>query len=62
MEKPADLPLGTDLYDPQPYQSQRKPYKYVSDGYMKQDTNRLITFIKQVMDGRAQIGLVALLP
>jgi uncharacterized protein (DUF1015 family) len=62
VEKPeVDLPLGTDLYDPAVYAKARENlYKYVSDGYMKQDTKPAYYIYKQVMDGRAQIGLVGL--
>ena len=62
VEKPeVDLPLGTDLYAPAVYAKARENlYKYVSAGYMKQDTKPAYYIYKQVMDGRAQIGLVGL--
>jgi len=62
VEKPeVDLPSGTDLYDPAVYAKARENlYKYVSDGYMKQDAQPAYYIYKQVMDGRAQIGLVGL--
>jgi len=62
VEKPEiDLPLGTDLYAPEVYAKARENlYKYVSAGYMKQDTKPAYYIYKQVMDGRAQIGLVGL--
>lgn len=62
VEKPeVDLPLGTDLYDPSVYAKARENlYKYISDGHMKQDAKPAFYVYKQVMDGRAQIGLVGL--
>ena len=62
VEKPeVDLPLGTDLYDPAVYAKARENlYKYVSEGYMKQDKKPAYYIYKQVMDGRSQIGLVGL--
>ncbi len=62
VEKPeVDLPSGTDLYDPAVYAKARENlYKYISEGYMKQDAKPAYYIYKQVMDGRAQIGLVGL--
>ncbi len=62
VEKPeVDLPLGTDLYDPSVYAKARENlYNYISEGHMKQDANPAFYIYKQVMDGRAQIGLVGL--
>lgn len=62
VEKPeVDLPLGTDLYDPAVYAKARENlYKYITDGYMQQDTKPMFYIYKEVMDGRAQIGLVGL--
>jgi len=62
VEKPeVDLPQGTDLYDPAVYaKAKENLYKYISDGFMKQDAKPMFYIYKQVMDGRAQIGLVGL--
>jgi len=62
VEKPeVDLPKGTDLYDPSVYaKAKENLYKYISDGFMKQDAKPMFYIYKQVMDGRAQIGLVGL--
>jgi uncharacterized protein (DUF1015 family) len=62
VEKPeVDLPLGTDLYDPQVYAKARENLdNYVKQGMMKQDGQPMFYIYRQVMDGRAQTGLVGL--
>lgn len=62
VEKPeVDLPLGTDLYDPQVYaKAKENLYGYLERGDMLQDSKPMFYIYKQVMDGRAQYGLVGL--
>jgi uncharacterized protein (DUF1015 family) len=62
VEKPeVDLPLGTDLYDPQVYAKARENlYKYINDGLMIQDPKPMFYIYRQTMDGRDQYGLVGL--
>ncbi len=62
VEKPeVDLPLGTDLYDPQVYAKARENLdSYVTRGLMKQDDQPMFYIYRQIMDGRAQVGLVGL--
>lgn len=62
VEKPeVDLPLGTDLYDPQVYAKARENlYGYIERGDMIQEARPMFYIYKQVMDGRAQFGLVGL--
>jgi len=62
VEKPeVDLPSGTNLYDPAVYaKAKENLYKYISDGHMKQDGKPAFYIYRQVMDSRAQIGLVGL--
>ncbi|HPM04197.1 MAG TPA: DUF1015 family protein [Candidatus Cloacimonas sp.] len=62
VEKPeVDLPMGTDLYDPSVYAKARENlYGYINNGHMQQDSKPAFYIYKQVMDGRAQIGLVGL--
>ncbi|HNQ43824.1 MAG TPA: DUF1015 family protein, partial [Candidatus Cloacimonadota bacterium] len=54
VEKPeVDLPLGTDLYDPQVYAKARENlYKYINDGLMIQDPKPMFYIYRQTMDGR----------
>ncbi|MDD4310294.1 MAG: DUF1015 domain-containing protein, partial [Candidatus Cloacimonetes bacterium] len=62
VEKPeVDLPLGTSLYDPSVYaKAKENLYAYIQNGHMLQDTKPMFYVYRQVMDGRAQIGLVGL--
>ncbi|MBW6513679.1 MAG: DUF1015 family protein [Candidatus Syntrophosphaera sp.] len=62
VEKPeVDLPLGTDLYDPQVYAKARENLdRYATEGYMKQDSRPMFYIYRQTMDGREQNGLVGL--
>jgi uncharacterized protein (DUF1015 family) len=62
VEKPeVDLPLGTDLYDPQVYAKARENLdNYVKQGYMSQDAHPMFYIYRQTMDGREQNGLVGL--
>ena len=62
VEKPeVDLPLGTDLYDPAVYaKAKENLYGYIQRGDMIQDAKPMFYIYKQVMDGRAQYGLVGL--
>ena len=62
VEKPeVDLPLGTDLYDPAVYaKAKENLYGYITRGDMKQDEKPMFYIYRQVMDGRAQYGLVGL--
>lgn len=62
VEKPeVDLPLGTDLYDPAVYaKAKENLYGYLERGDMKQDAKPMFYIYKQVMEGRAQYGLVGL--
>ena len=62
VEKPeVDLPLGTGLYDPAVYaKAKENLYAYIERGDMKQDAKPMFYIYKQVMDGRAQFGLVGL--
>lgn len=54
-----DLPEDVDLYDRQVYQKARDNLqKMISDGVFIQDAARCLYIYKQVMDGRAQIGIV----
>ncbi len=62
VEKPeVDLPLGTNLYDPAVYAKARENlYGYIERGDMIQDSAPMFYIYKQVMQGRAQYGLVGL--
>jgi len=62
VEKPeVDLPVGTNLYDPAVYAKARENlYGYIERGDMIQDTKPMFYIYKQVMQGRAQFGLVGL--
>lgn len=62
VEKPEiDLPKGTSLYDPAVYaKAKENLYNYMLNGHMRQDTKPMFYVYRQVMDGRAQIGLVGL--
>lgn len=62
VEKPeVDLPAGTSLYDPAVYaKAKENLYNYLLNGQMIQDTKPMFYVYRQVMDGRAQIGLVGL--
>ncbi len=62
VEKPeVDLPIGTDLYDASVYaKAKENLYGYISKGLMQMDTKPAYYIYKQVMNGRAQIGLVGL--
>lgn len=62
VEKPeVDLPIGTSLYDPAVYaKAKENLYNYLLNGHMIQDTKPMFYVYRQVMDGRAQIGLVGL--
>ncbi|HNX37952.1 MAG TPA: DUF1015 family protein [Candidatus Cloacimonadota bacterium] len=62
VEKPeVDLPLGTNLYDPSVYAKARENlYAYITRGDMKQDSKPMFYIYRQIMDGRAQCGLVGL--
>ena len=62
VEKPeVDLPLGTSLYDPAVYaKAKENLYAYISRGDLKQDDKPMFYIYEQVMDGRAQCGLVGL--
>lgn len=62
VEKPeVDLPLGTDLYDPAVYAKAKENLNgYIERGDMVQDTRPMFYIYRQVMDGRAQYGLVGL--
>lgn len=54
-----DLPETVDLYDKQVYEKARDNLqKMVSDGVLMQDATPCLYIYKQVMDGRAQIGIV----
>ena len=54
-----DLPKGTDLYSEQVYlKAKENMEKLVSDGVCKQDEENLFYIYRQVMNGRAQTGLV----
>ena len=54
-----DLPESVDLYDTQVYEKARDNLqKMVSDGVFIQDAAPCLYIYKQVMDGRAQIGIV----
>lgn len=62
VEKPeVDLPLGTDLYDPSVYAKAKENLdSYALRGLMKQDSAPMFYIYRQIMDGRAQTGLVGL--
>ncbi|PKN72519.1 MAG: DUF1015 domain-containing protein [Candidatus Cloacimonetes bacterium HGW-Cloacimonetes-3] len=62
VEKPEiDLPKGTGLYDPAVYaKAKENLYNYMLNGHMRQDTKPMFYVYRQIMDGRAQIGLVGL--
>ncbi|MGM0384383.1 MAG: DUF1015 domain-containing protein [Actinomycetota bacterium] len=62
VEKPeVDLPPGTDPHDPRIYATARHNLdRYVSRGYMVQDAAPTFSVYRQVMDGRAQVGVVGL--
>ncbi len=62
VEKPeVDLPREIDLYDERVYQKAKENlYGYMDKGLMVQDEFPMFYVYRQVMDGRAQIGLVGL--
>lgn len=62
VEKPeVDLPLGTDLYDPQVYNKAKENLdNYERQGLMKRDGQPMFYIYRQTMDGRDQVGLVGL--
>lgn len=62
VEKPeVDLPLGTSLYDPAVYaKAKENLYAYIARGDLTQDDKPMFYIYEQVMDGRAQCGLVGL--
>ena len=54
-----DLPDGTYLYSDEVYaKAKENLIKYENDGILKEDTAPCFYIYKQVMNGRAQIGLV----
>ena len=62
VEKPeVDLPPEIDLYDPAVYAKARENlYRYLQEGYMKQDTEPRYYVYREIMNGREQNGLVGL--
>ncbi|NCD19038.1 MAG: DUF1015 domain-containing protein [Actinobacteria bacterium] len=62
VEKPeVDLPPGTDPHDPRVYETARLNLdRYVNEGLMTQDPVPTFSVYRQVMDGRAQVGVVGL--
>lgn len=55
----VDLPTDTDLYDPKVYLKARENLdKLVADGVCKEDESPCLYIYRQVMNGRAQTGLV----
>ncbi len=55
-----DLPLGTDLYSPVVYEKARDNlYKMVKDGVFIEDKKACYYVYRQIMNGRAQTGVVA---
>jgi len=54
-----DLPEGTNLYSDEVYNKAKENfYRYLEDGNMIQDEKPAFYVYRQIMDGRAQIGLV----
>lgn len=62
VEKPeVDLPPEIDLYDPAVYAKARENlYRYLQEGYMKQDEKPMYYVYREIMNGREQNGLVGL--
>ena len=55
-----DLPLGTDLYSPEVYAKARENlYKMIKDKVFIEDEKPCYYLYRQIMDGRAQTGVVA---
>ncbi|MBQ7624186.1 MAG: DUF1015 domain-containing protein [Clostridia bacterium] len=55
-----DLPLGTDLYSPVVYGKARDNlYKMIKDGVFIEDNKPCYYVYRQIMNGRAQTGIVA---
>ena len=55
-----DLPLGTDLYSPVVYEKARDNlYKMIKDGVFIEDNKSCYYVYRQIMNGRAQTGIVA---
>ncbi|MCL2063245.1 MAG: DUF1015 family protein [Candidatus Cloacimonetes bacterium] len=54
-----DLPVGTELYDEMVYQKAKENlYGLINNGHLIQDDKPCLYLYQQVMDGRAQTGLV----
>lgn len=54
-----DLPVGTNLYDESVYQKAKENlYNLIKDGHLIQDEKPCLYLYQQIMDGRAQTGLV----
>jgi uncharacterized protein (DUF1015 family) len=55
-----DLPEGTDPYSPEVYLKARNTFEsFIKNGYMQIDERPMLYIYSQVMDGRAQTGIVA---
>ena len=55
-----DLPPGTDLHSPEVYAKGKENFtKLIGQGALKQDAQPCFYLYRQIMDGHAQVGLVA---
>ena len=55
-----DLPPGTDIYAPDVYTKGKDNFqRLVSQGALKQDSQRCFYLYRQIMGGHSQVGLVA---